>query len=129
MTTRNDASLPIALLLLAEGTLYFTFLFIIGPLPPLVRLLPLLAIVVLCAAVYWGFSWARFVLLLPIGVRLHRLALLTAAAWGLGRTGIALFLTLIILAEAAAVFLLLDQQVRAYAASRAPQTGYAPAPR
>jgi hypothetical protein len=53
-------------------------------------------------------------LLLPIGLRLHRLALLTAAAWGLGRTGIALFLTAIILAEAAAVFLLLDGYVRSF---------------
>lgn len=126
MTTRNDASTAIALLLMAEATLYFTFLFVTGPIPMLVRLLPLLAVVVLCAAVYWGFSWARWLLLAPIGFRLQRLVLLTAAAWGLGRTGIALFLTLIILAEAAAVFLLLDQQIRSYAESRAPRGGFAP---
>jgi len=36
----------------------------------------------------------------------------TAAAWGLGRTGIALFLTLIILVELAAAFILLDRYLR-----------------
>jgi len=114
MTTRNDAATAIALLLVAEATLFFTFLFVIGPIPMLVRLLPLLAVVVLCAAVYWGFNWARWALLAPIGIRLQRLVLLTAAAWGLGRTGIALFLTLIILAELAAVFLLLDGYFRSF---------------
>lgn len=112
MTTRNDASAPIALLLLAEGTLYFTFLFVMGPIPTLDRLLPLLAVVVLCAAVYWGFNWARWVMLLPIGFRLQRLVALTAAAWGLGRTGFAFFLTAIIVAELAGVFLLLDPYFR-----------------
>jgi hypothetical protein len=34
--------------------------------------------------------------------------LLVAAAWGLGRTGIALFLTFIIVAELFAAFILLD---------------------
>ena len=106
---RNDDSGAIALLLLAEATLYFTFLFIVGPIPALVRLLPLLVVVVLCAALYWGYSWARWLLLAPIGIRLHRLVLLTAAAWGLGRTGIAFFLTAIIFAELAAVFLLVDR--------------------
>ena len=110
---RNDDSGAIGLLLVAEATLYFTFLFVVGPLPALVRLLPLLAVVVLCAALYWGYNWARWVLLAPIGVRLHRLILLTAAAWGLGRSGIALFLTTIIFAELAAVFLLVDRYAKA----------------
>jgi hypothetical protein len=109
---RKDDSSAIALLLVAEATLYFTFLFVVGPLPALGRLLPLLAIVVLCAALYWGYSWAAWALLLPIGFRLHRLVLLTAAAVGLGRTGIAYFLTAIILAELAAVFLLVDRYAR-----------------
>jgi len=112
MMMRNDDSGAIALLLIAEATLYFTFLFVAGPLPALVRLLPLLVVVVLCAALYWGYSWARWALLLPIGVRLHRLVLLTAAAVGLGRTGIAYFLTAIILTELAAVFLLIDRFAR-----------------
>lgn len=112
MMTRNDDSGAITLLLIAEATLYFTFLFVVGPLPALDRLLPLLAVVILCAALYWGYSWARWVLLAPIGVRLHRLVLLTAAAWGLERTGIAYFLTAIILAELAAVFLLVDHYAK-----------------
>lgn len=109
---RKDDSGAIALLLLAEATLYFTFLFVVGPIPALVRLLPLLAVIVLCAALYWGYSWARWALLLPIGVRLHGLVLLTAAAVGLGRTGIAYFLAAIILTELAALFLLIDHYAR-----------------
>ena len=112
MMTRNDDSGAIVLLLVAEATLYFTFLFVVGPLPALVRLLPLLVVVLLCAALYWGYNWARWLLLAPIGIRLHRLVLLTAAAWGLGRTGIAFFLTSIILAELAAVFLLVDRYAK-----------------
>jgi len=110
---RNDDSRAIVLLLVAEATLYFTFLFVVGPLPALVRLLPLLMVIVLCAALYWGYSWARWVLLVPIGIRLHRLVLLSAAAWGLGRTEIAYFLTVIILAELGAVFLLVDRYAKA----------------
>jgi len=113
MTTRNDAS-AIALLLIAEATLYFTFLFVVGPIATPARLLPLAAVLVLCAALYWGQSWARFALLAPIGFRVWRLVPLTAAAWGLGRAGIALFLTLIILAELAAAFLLLDRYLRSF---------------
>jgi hypothetical protein len=50
--------------------------------------------------------------LVPIAFRLQGLVLLTAAAWGLGRTGIAFFLTLIILVELAAAFILLDRYLR-----------------
>jgi hypothetical protein len=109
--TRRDVS-AIALLLIADATLFFTFLFIVGPIATRPRLLPLIAVVVLCAALFWRQNWARWALLVPIAVRLQRLVLLTAAAWGLGRTGFALFLTLIILAELAAAFMLLDGYLR-----------------
>jgi len=111
MTTRTDAS-AIALLLIAEATLFFTFLFVVGPIGTLARLLPLAAVLVLCAALYWGQSWARWALLVPIGFRVWRLVPLTAAAWGLGRAGFALFLTLIVLVELAAAFILLDRYLR-----------------
>jgi len=114
MTTRTDVSAPIALLLIAEATLFFTFLFVVGPIATPARLLPLAAVLVLCAALYWGQSWARWVLLAPIGFRVWRLVPLTAAAWGVGRAGIAVFLTLIILAELAAAFLLLDRYIRSF---------------
>jgi len=71
-------------------------------------------VLVLCAALYWGQGWARWALLAPIGFRVWRLVPLTAAAWGLGRAGIALFLTLIILVELAAAFLLLDRYLRSF---------------
>ena len=113
MTTRTDAS-AIALLLIAEATLFFTFLFVVGPIGTLARLLPLAAVLVLCAALYWGQSWARWALLVPIGFRVWRLVPLTAAAWGLGRPGFALFLTLIVLVELAAAFILLDRYLRSF---------------
>jgi len=100
--------------LIAEATLFFTFLFVVGPIATPARLLPLAAVLVLCAALYWGQSWARWVLLAPIGFRVWRLVPLTAAAWGVGRAGIAVFLTLIILAELAAAFLLLDKYLRSF---------------
>jgi hypothetical protein len=98
----------IALLLLAEATLFFTFLFIVGPIPTLARLVPLAFMVVLCAALYWGQNWARWGLLAAVAFRVWKVALLSAAAWGLGRMGTALFLTLIVLAEVSAAFILLD---------------------
>ncbi|HEY3221032.1 MAG TPA: hypothetical protein VGJ80_09890 [Gemmatimonadales bacterium] len=110
--TRPDVSAPIVLLLIAEATLFFTFLFVVGPIATLARLLPLAVVLVLCAALYWGQTWARWALLAPIGFRVWRLVPLTAAAWGLGRPGFALFLTLIILAELAALFILIDQYFR-----------------
>ena len=109
---RTDVSAPIALLLIAEATLFFTFLFVAGPIATMARLLPMAVMLVLCAALYWGQGWARWALLAPIGLRVWRLSLLTAAAWGLGRTGIALFLTLVILVELAAAFLLLDPYLK-----------------
>ena len=108
----TDASAAIALLLIAEATLFFTFVFVVGPIATLARLLPLVAVLGLCAALYWGQNWARWALLVPIAFRLHRLVLLTAAASGLGRTGTALFLTLIILTELTAAFILLDRYFR-----------------
>ena len=110
--TRTDASTAIALLLITEATLFFTFLFVVGPIATLTRLLPLVAVLVLCAALYWGQNWARWALLVPVAFRLQRLVNLTAAAWGLGRTGIGFFLTLIILVELAAAFILLDRYLR-----------------
>ncbi len=112
MTTRTDVSAAIVLLLIAEATFFFTFVFVVGPIATLERLLPLAAVVILCAALYWGQSWARWGLLAPIGFRVWRLVLVTAAAWGLGRTGVALFLTLIILVEVAAAFILFDRYLR-----------------
>jgi hypothetical protein len=110
--TRPDASAAIVLLLIAEASLFFTFLFVVGPIATLARLLPLAVVLVLCAAMYWGQTWARWALLAPIGFRVWRLVPVSAAAWGLGRTGIALFLTLIVLVELAAAFLLLDRYLR-----------------
>ena len=110
--TRTDVSAAIVLLLIAEATFFFTFLFVVGPIATLARLLPLAAVLVLCAALYWGQHWARWALLAPIGFRVWRLVPLTAAAWGLGRPGFALFLTLIILVELAAAFILLDRYLR-----------------
>jgi len=105
---RTDVRTAVALLLLAEATLFFTFLFIVGPIPTPTLLLPLAAVVVLGAALSWGQEWARWALLPPIAYRVWTLVLVIAAAWGLGRTGTALFLTLIILAELAAAFILVD---------------------
>jgi hypothetical protein len=114
MTTRTDASAAIVLLLIAEATFFFTFLFIIGPIATPARLLPLAAVLVLGVALYWGQTWARWALLAPIGLRVWRLVPLTAAAWGLGRPGFALFLTLIILVELAAAFILFDRYLRSF---------------
>jgi hypothetical protein len=110
--TRTDVSAAIVLLLIAEATLYFTFLFVVGPIATLVRLLPLVAVLILCAALYWGRNWARWALLVPIGLRVWRLVFLTAAAWGLGRTGVAVLLTSIITVELAAAFVLFDRYFR-----------------
>ncbi|MGH7522108.1 MAG: hypothetical protein ACREMI_12615 [Gemmatimonadales bacterium] len=106
--TRTDLTAAIGLLLLAEATLFFTFIFIVGPIATLPRLLPLAVVLVLCTALYRGQEWARWGLLAPVAFRVWKVVLLTAAAWGLGRTGIALFLTFIILAELFAAFILLD---------------------
>jgi len=106
--TKTDVTTAIVLLLIAEATLFFTFLFIIGPIATLPRLLPLAVVLVLCTALYRGQEWARWALLAPIAFRVWKVVLLIAAAWGLGRTGIALFLTFIILAELFAAFILLD---------------------
>ena len=105
---RTDMTAAIVLLLLAEATLFFTFHFIIGPITTLARLLPLVVVLVLCAALYWGQDWARWGLLAPVSFRVWTIVRLIAAAWGLGRTGIALFLMFIILAELSAAFLLVD---------------------
>ena len=107
-TTRTNVRAAIAILVLAEATLFITFLFIIGPIATPALLVPLAVVLVLCAALYWGQDWARWVLLAPIAFRMWRLVLVIAAAWGLGRTGTALFLTLIIVAELAGAFLLFD---------------------
>jgi hypothetical protein len=106
--TKTDVKAAIVLLLVAEATLFFTFLFIIGPIATLERLLPLAVVLVLCTALYRGQEWARWALLAPVAYRVWKVVLLVAAAWGLGRTGIALFLTFIILAELFAAFILLD---------------------
>ena len=105
---RTDVTAAIVLLLLAEATLFFTFLFIIGPIATLARLLPLVVVLVLCTAWYWGQDWARWGLLVPVAFRVWRIVPLVAAAWGLGRTGTALFLTFIILAELFAAFILVE---------------------
>jgi hypothetical protein len=106
--TRTDLSAAIVLLLLAEATLFFTFLFITGPIGTVARLLPLAVVLVLCTVLYRGHDWAGWALLAPIAYRVWKVVLLIAAAWGLGRTGIALFLTFIIVAELFAAFILLD---------------------
>ena len=108
---RIDVTAAIALLLLAEATLFFTFLFVIGPIATLTRLLPLVVVLVLCAALYWGQDWARWGLLVPVAFRVWRIVPLVAAAWGLGRTGIALYLTFFILAELFAAFILVESYV------------------
>ena len=105
---KTDVTTAIVLLLLAEATLFFTFLFIIGPIGTLARLLPFAVVLVFCAALSWGQDWARWGLLAPVAFRVWRIVRLIAAAWGLGRTGIALFLTFIILAELFAAFILID---------------------
>jgi len=110
----TDVSAAIVLLLIAEATLFFTFLFFVGPIGTMARLLPLAVVLVLCAVLYWGQGWARWALLAPVGFRVWRLVPLTAAAWALGRPGIALFLTLIILVELTAVFILLDRYLRSF---------------
>ena len=106
--TRGDLTVAIVLLLVAEATLFFTFLFVIGPIATFDRLLPLAIALVLCTALYRGQDWARWALLAPIAFRVWKVVLLVAAAWGLGRSGIALFLTFIIVAELFAAFILLD---------------------
>ena len=105
---RTDMTAAIVLLLLADATLFFTFHFIIGPIATLARLLPLVVVLVLCAALYRGLDWVRWGLLAPVSFRVWTIVRLIAAAWGLGRTGIALFLMFIILAELSAAFLLVD---------------------
>ena len=106
--TRPDVPAVIALPLIAEATLFFTFLFIIGPIGTLARLLPLAVVLVLCAALHWRQNWAWWGLLAAIAFRVWSGVPLIAAAWGLGRTGTALFLTLIVLAELSAAFIFLD---------------------
>jgi hypothetical protein len=106
--TKTDVKAAIVLLLVAEATLFFTFLFIIGPIATPERLVPLAVVLVLCTALYRGQEWARWGLLAPVAFRVWKVVLLIAAAWGLGRTGIALFLTFIVLAELFAAFILLD---------------------
>jgi hypothetical protein len=119
-TTQADIAVAIALLLIAEATFFFTFLFIIGPIATLTRLVPFAVVLVLCVALYLGQQWARWALLAPIAFRAWRLSLLTAAAWGLGRTGIALFLTFIIVAELFAAFILFDSYLVRRRASAPP---------
>ncbi|HET8713695.1 MAG TPA: hypothetical protein VFM23_08460 [Gemmatimonadales bacterium] len=110
-SSRTDLTTAMGLLLIAEATLFFTFLFFIGPLATPARLVPLAIVIVLCAALYWGQEWARWALLAPIAFRVWRVVLVVAAAWGLGRTGIALFLTFIVLAELFSAFILLDSYI------------------
>lgn len=105
---RADLTVAITLLLLAEATFFFTFVFVIGPFALPIRLVPLAVVLVLCVAFYRGSSWARWALLVPVAYRVWRVMLLIAAAWGLGRTGIALFLSFIIVAELFAAFILID---------------------
>jgi hypothetical protein len=109
--TKTDVKAAIVLLLVAEATLFFTFLFIIGPIATPERLVPLAVVLVLCTALYRGQEWARWGLLAPVAFRVWKVVLLIAAAWGLGRTGIALFLTFILLAELFAAFILIDSYV------------------
>src|SRR4029077_4223270 len=104
----TDVTAAIALLLLAEAALFFTFLFIIGPIATPTLLVPLVIVLVLSAAWYWGLDWARWGLLVPIAFRVWRIVPVVAAAWGLGRTGTALFLTFIVLAELFAAFILVE---------------------
>jgi hypothetical protein len=117
-TKRTDVTAAIALLLVAEATLFFTFLFIIGPIPTLTLLLPLMIVLVLSAAWYWGQDWARWGLLVPIAFRVWRIVPVVAAAWGLGRTGTALFLTFIVLAELFAGFILVEGYIVRHSAMK-----------
>jgi len=110
-TPRTDVRTAMALLLLAEAMLFFTFLFIVGPLPTPALLLPLTAVIVLCVALSWGQDWVRWLLLAPIAYRVWTLVYVIAAAWGLGRMGTALFLTLIVVAELAAALIFVDSYV------------------
>lgn len=111
VTPRSDVRTAMALLLVAEAMLFFTFLFIVGPLPTPALLLPLTAVILLCMALSWGQDWVRWLLLAPIAYRVWTLVYVIAAAWGLGRMGTALFLTLIIVAELAGGFILVDSYV------------------
>ena len=111
VTTRTDVNFAIALLLLAEASLFFTFLFIVGPIATLERLLPLAVVLALCAMLYRQHDWARWGLLATVAFRVWKVVLLVAAAWGLGRTGTALFLTFISLSELLAAFILIDSYV------------------
>ena len=116
---RTDVTAAIVLLLVPEAALFFTFLFIIGPIAAPARLLPLAVVLLLCGALYWGREWARWGLLAPVAFRVWTIVPLVAAAWGLGRAGTALFLTIIILAELFAAFILVD----GYLVRRFPKVG------
>ena len=105
---RTDVTAAIVLLVLAEATLFFTFLFIIGPIPAPGLVLPLVVVLVLCAALYWEQDWARWGLLAPVAFRVWKIVLVIATAWALGRSGTALFLTFIVLAELFAMFILVE---------------------
>ena len=78
---RTDMTAAIVLLLLAEATLFFTFHFIIGPIATPARLLPLVVVLVLCAALYRGLDWVRWGLLAPVSFRVWTIVRLIAAAW------------------------------------------------
>ena len=108
---RADLTAAIVLLLIAEATLFFAFLFFVGPIVTLERLLPLAVVIVLCAALYRGQAWAGWGLLAPIAFRVWRVGLLIGAAWGLHRTGSALFLAFVLLAELFAAFILIDSHL------------------
>lgn len=111
VTTRTDVNVAIAILLVAEASLFFTFLFIVGPIATLERLLPLAVVLALCAMLDRQQDWARWGLLATVAFRVWKVVLLVAAAWGLGRTGTALFLTFISLSELLAAFILIDSFV------------------
>ena len=109
--SRTDLTAAMLLLLVAEAALFFTFLFVIGPIGTWARLVPLAVVLVLCEALYRGQEWARWGLLAPVAFRVWKVVPLGAAAWSLGRTGIASFLTVIIVAELAAAFILFDRHL------------------
>lgn len=111
MTKKTDLTTAIAVLLVAEATLFFAFLFFVGPIATLERLVPLAVVLALSAALYWGQEWARWLVLAPIAFRVWRVVLLVGAAWGLGRTGTALFLAFIILAELFAGFIFVESYI------------------
>lgn len=115
-TARRRVAPAIALLVGAEAALFFTFLVVFGPLTLSARLVPLVVVLVLSAALYGGHDWSRWALLAPIVFRLWRIVPITAAAWGVGRVGTALFLTVVILAELGGGFILIDT----YLGRRAP---------